>query len=97
LFGKKNGDPAADNKTPGQAAPQVATPEEKQSIWNNINPKKRIDSTKQVAERAVERIIDLMVVFVLQTIIIPLLLVWFLISAIRGSYTTPSGLPILKT
>lgn len=98
MFGKKNDDePAADNGSLGQAAPQAATPTEKQSIWNKINPKKQIESIKQVAERAVERIIDLMVVFVLQTIIIPLLLVWFLISAIRGSYTTPSGLPILKT
>jgi len=45
----------------------------------------RLESLKMSAEKAVERIIKLMVIFVLETIVFPILFIWLLLSVFRGS------------
>lgn len=67
------------------AATQHMTPESK-SLWSKIDPGKQIDKLKQIAEKSTERIIDLMVVFVLQTILLPLFLLWLFVSVLKGSH-----------
>lgn len=92
LFGQKK-DSAAPNEHDNTeaAAPPPATTD-KQTLWSKINPKKGIDNLKQIVEKSTERIIDLMVVFVLQTILLPLLLIWIFASVLRGSYDMPRNL-----
>lgn len=92
LFGQKK-----DSVTPGEhdsteAAATAPATTDKQSLWSKINPKKGIENLKQIVEKSTERIIDLMVVFVLQTILLPLLLIWIFASVLRGSYDIPSNL-----
>jgi hypothetical protein len=48
--------------------------------WSqNTDFKKRFDELKEVAGRTIEHIIKLIVVFVLQTLVLPLLLLWMLL------------------
>ena len=68
------------------AATQHKAPEN-QSMWNRIDPRRQIERLKQIAEKSTERIIDLMVVFALQTILLPLVLLWLFVSVLKGSYT----------
>ena len=52
--------------------------------WSQTgNVKLRFEQLKQTAEQTVENIIKLMVIFVLQTLIIPLLLLWVLYRVAR--------------
>jgi hypothetical protein len=46
--------------------------------------KQRYEAIQRAAEQAIERIIQLMVVFVLQTILLPLLLLWALVRITRS-------------
>jgi hypothetical protein len=46
--------------------------------------KQRYEAIQRAAEQAIERIIQLMVVFVLQTILLPLLLLWALVRSTRS-------------
>ena len=50
----------------------------------NINVKERLDHLKDSAELWTERMINLMVVFLFQTLIFPLLLLWGLVSLAKG-------------
>ena len=50
----------------------------------------RFEQLKQTAERATERIISLMAIFLLQTLIIPLLLLWVLYQLVRGTFERPA-------
>ena len=45
----------------------------------------RLDRIKATAEHAVERIIRLMVIFVLETIVLPILFLWLLWGLAKGS------------
>lgn len=47
----------------------------------------RFDQLKQAAEQAIEHIIRLIVIFLLQTLVIPLLLVWALYAAGRRAFS----------
>lgn len=49
----------------------------------------RFEHLKQAAERAIERIIKLMVIFLLQTLVIPLLLLWVLYGVSKGTLELP--------
>jgi hypothetical protein len=49
--------------------------------------KQRYESVRAAAEHVVERIVRLMVVFVLQTVVMPLLLLWTLVRAARFAVT----------
>jgi len=58
--------------------------------WSdNVNVKTRFESLKQAAEQAVEHIIRLIVIFLLQTLLIPLLLFWALYRLARGVFVWP--------
>lgn len=47
--------------------------------------KDRLDTLKTAVERATEHIVKLMVIFLLQTLIVPLLLLWMLYGVARGA------------
>src|SRR3989338_1779348 len=61
---------------------------EKTKGWwsQNVDVKTRFENLKQAAEQATEHIIKLIVIFLLQTLIIPLLLLWVLYGAARGVF-----------
>jgi hypothetical protein len=51
--------------------------------------KARLDNLKKTAEQATEHIVKLMVIFVLQTLVIPLLLLWGLYGFVRFAFELP--------
>ena len=58
--------------------------------WSqNVDVKARFESLKQTAEQATEKIIKLIVIFLLQTLLIPLLLFWALYRVARGCFVWP--------
>jgi len=58
--------------------------------WSqNADVKTRFENLKQAAEQAIEHIIRLIVIFLLQTLLIPLLLFWVLYRAARGVLARP--------
>ncbi len=79
-------------ETPPTSAPEPnATAQnngDKPGFFEKVNPKKKLEGFKQAAEKAVEHAIQLMVVFALDTIILPILLIWALISVGRGALVT---------
>jgi hypothetical protein len=64
---------------------------DKMKTWlaDNGDVKARFESLKQAAEQATEHIIKLMVIFLLQTLVIPLLLLWALYGVARGMFERP--------
>ena len=70
-----------------KAKPQVSLPENT-SLWDkmknlsphDLNPAGKIERLLQAAEKWPEQIIRLMVVFLLETLLIPLILLWGLLS-----------------
>lgn len=63
---------------------------DKPVFFEKLNPKEKFESFKRTAEKAVEHAIQLMVVFTLDTIVLPIFLIWALISIGRGVLWTPS-------
>lgn len=58
--------------------------------WSqNVDVKTRFENLKQAAEQATEHIIKLIVIFLLQTLVIPLLLLWALYGVVRGAFEWP--------
>ena len=92
LFGQKKENSTPSESGSGDTSATQQTAIEKQSLWSKINPKKRIDNLKVIVEDSTESFIDLMVVFVLQTILLPLFLIWIFISILKGSYGVPNDL-----
>lgn len=102
LVGKVNPEPSKDagtqaateNSTSPVADQPVATQnaEEKRGFFDKVNPKKKFESFKQAAEKSIEHMIQLMVVFVLDTVVLPIFLIWVLISVGRGAFVTPREL-----
>ena len=45
--------------------------------------------TKQTAEQAIDHIVKIMVIFILQTLVIPFLLLWALYGVLRGTFELP--------
>ena len=64
---------------------------EKMKGWwsENVDVKTRFENLKQAAEQAIEHIIKLIVIFLLQTLVIPLLLFWALYGVARGAFEWP--------
>ena len=56
---------------------------------NNGNVKTRFQELKETVEQATGRIVKLMVIFLLQTLLIPLLLLWVLYGIARGAFERP--------
>ena len=61
----------------------------KQWLAENADVKLRFEALKQAAERAIEHMIKLMVIFLMQTLLIPLLLMWALYGLARGIFALP--------
>jgi hypothetical protein len=55
--------------------------------------KKNFEDIKQAAERATEHIIKLIVIFLLQTLVLPLLLLWALYGVARRAFEWPGQRP----
>ena len=68
---------------------------EKMKGWlsKNADVKAHFASLKAAAEQAAEHIVKLIVIFALQTLVIPLLLLWALYSLARRAFEWPGPLP----
>ncbi len=74
--------------------PPVALAPEEQGMldkikgWmsQNADLKSRLTNLQQAAEQATERIIKLMAIFLLQTLVLPLFLLWVLWGLVRGTF-----------
>ena len=49
----------------------------------------RVEHLKRAAEQAVDHIVRIMVIFLLETLIIPVLLLWALFAVLRGTFELP--------
>lgn len=63
-------------------------------FWNPVNAlytniKSRFANLKQAAEQATERIIKVMVIFVLQTLVLPVFMLWVLWGIAKGTFEVP--------
>ena len=69
---------------------------EKMKDWfsQNKDVKMRFEELKKTAEQATEHMIKLMVIFLLQTLFIPLLLLWCLYGVLRGAFELPHLSPV---
>lgn len=77
----------------------IPTPQtnEDKNIWEkfkgwssqNLDIRPQITALKQAAEKATEDTIRLMAIFLLQTLVLPLLLVWILWAIIKGAVISP--------
>lgn len=65
---------------------------EKFKEWfsQGTDSKSRLDNLKQLVEETTEKIIKLMVIFVLQTLVIPVALLWILYGLARGLFERPA-------
>ncbi|MDR0378387.1 MAG: hypothetical protein LBI62_00285 [Candidatus Accumulibacter sp.] len=73
---------------------------EKQGFWERLKgatvdalaeTRAKLENLKQSAENAVDRIIDLMVIFVLETIVLPVFFLWALFHVGRGVFEPRTG------
>jgi hypothetical protein len=55
-------------------------------VFRNADIKPHLENLKQTVEQTTERIIRLMVIFLLQTLVLPVLLLWVLWGILRGSF-----------
>jgi uncharacterized protein HemY len=64
---------------------------DKFKVWTSmsIDIRTHMENQKQVAEQTSERIIKLMVIFLLQTLILPVVMLWILWGLIRGVFDMP--------
>jgi hypothetical protein len=69
-------------------APEEQSMVDKITGWvsRNADIKPHLESLKQTVEQTTERIIRLMVIFLLQTLVLPVLLLWVLWGIVRGTF-----------
>ena len=72
------------SKLAAAPADESATDTMKRWWSQTTDVKKRFEDLKDVAGRTIEQIIKLIVVFVLQTLVLPLLLLWMLLRLVAG-------------
>ena len=77
---------------PGVSAPDNRGLIDSMKDWlaKNGDVGKHVDNLKRAAEQATEHIIKLIVIFVLQTLVIPLLLLWALYAFVRQVFERPT-------
>ena len=84
----------------GQVAmlnPPIPASTEAQGTWDKVKDwisksadvKTHFEDLKKTAEQAIEHIVKIMVIFMLQTLVIPLLLLWGLYGVLRGTFELP--------
>ena len=77
---------------PAAAASEQGVLERLQGWWSrNGDVKLRFEQLKQAAEHATENVIRLIVIFLLQTLVIPLLLLWLLYGVTRRAFQAEPG------
>lgn len=73
---------------PSAPSAEAGIGERLQSWWSNaaqsVDISQRVDGMKQAAEGMVEQLVMLMVVFLLQTLVLPLVLLWVLLQLSRA-------------
>lgn len=82
----------------GKLSPPVVVPNENPGMiesikgwWSqNGNVNLRFEHLKQLTEQSTENIVNLMAIFVLQTLIVPLLLLWVLYGVARRTFEFPT-------
>jgi hypothetical protein len=69
-------------------APEEQSMVDKITGWvsRNADIKPHLENLKQTVEQTTERIIHLMVIFLLQTLVLPVLLLWIMWGILRGSF-----------
>jgi hypothetical protein len=85
--------------TPVVSAPPADTGLlDKLKAWGaqNADIKLNFESMKQALEKATEHVIRLIVIFLLQTLVIPLLLAWILYVVARRAFEWPAGRQIMQ-
>lgn len=81
------------NPAASDAAENRSLLDQSRGWWSQqLDVKARFEELKQAAERAIEHIIRLIVIFLLQTLIMPLLLLWVLYRVARSAFVR-SGPP----
>lgn len=83
----------------GKLSTPIPQPQAKKSVldrltgwWSeNMDVKLRYEQLKQTAEQAIEHIVRLMVIFLLQTLLFPLLLLWLLYGLARRAFEWPQA------
>lgn len=75
----------------GSAAANAGMPDTIRNWWSkNADLKAQFDRLRQAAEQSVEHMIRLMVIFLLQTLVFPLLLLWLLYGMVRRLFEWPA-------
>ena len=77
--------------------PPMPTTSEAQGTWERVKDwlakstdvKTHFENLKKAAEQAIDHIVRIMVIFLLQTLIIPILLLWALYGVLRGTFELP--------
>ena len=69
-----------------EAMAEEASEAKKKSIFEKLDPRRKLNELKQVAEATAEHLVQLIVVFVLQTLILPLLVLWGLYVVLKGTF-----------
>lgn len=89
---------ATTTDTVRQIAPEVKAAPKKEGVMEKfknsitaLDPRPYIDHLKAVLDQATEHVIHLIVVFFLQTMLIPLLLLWAMYSVLRNMIYFPSS------
>lgn len=85
-------------QTVKQLTPEAATPRENDGVLDKfkksitaLDPRPYIEHLKTVLDNATEHVIHLIVVFFLQTMLLPLLLLWAMYSVLRNMIYYPSS------
>ena len=82
-------------------SPPLPTSSEAQGTWERVKEwlakgadvKMHFENLKRAAEQAVDHIVRIMVIFLLETLIIPVLLLWALFAVLRGTFELPRHRP----
>ncbi len=77
--------------------PPLPASSETQGTWDKVKEwlakgadvKMHFENLKKAAEQAIDHIVKIMVIFLLQTMIIPILLLWALYGLLRGTFELP--------
>jgi hypothetical protein len=78
----------------GTFIPPMPVSSESQGTWDKVKDwiakgadvKLHFENLKKAAEQAIDHIVKIMVIFLLQTLVIPLLLLWALYGVLRGTF-----------
>lgn len=73
---------------PAEEAREQTFLERLQSVASNFDVKARLADLQRAVDKATDHIIDLMVVFAMQTVVLPLILAWGLLKVAGGLFNS---------